>query len=424
MRKVRIASLISIAVCIVFGWAVGYADINEGLVAYYPFNGNTDDESGYGNHGITDRDYSSSCKYCGNTDIYPEWNGLHAPVLTTDKDGNENSAYDFGSTPDNYVQGMTRDHITVLHDSIMYPTEELTVVAWFTVRKNDPNIIVSCNETGGWRIVTLNNNTIRFTYDVKASHYADESVRWWHEHITYTDETVDFTQTWNKVTATYRATDDGYVAKLYLNGQPVGENSLTGKDAPAPLFIRYDYALAIGGDGCNWDQYAQIKFRAVRHNLDSTNSKLYLNENVFTDGKIDEVRIYNRVIEDAEILDYYNGDTVEDYVVDDDFEMTPDVINVTSKGKYVTAQITFPDGAYDLTEVDVDSVLLLDTLPVLSHKINKEKIIVKFDRQELIDKIVEMDLEYPNEIDVYIFGYFYDGTPFTGEDTLKVKGKN
>jgi hypothetical protein len=72
----------------------------------------------------------------------------------------------------------------------------------------------------------------------------------------------------------------------------------------------------------------------------------------------------------------------------------------------------------------VDSVLLLDTLPVLSHKINKEKIIVKFDRQDLIDKIVEMDLEYPTEIDVYIFGEFYDGTPFTGEDTIKVKGKN
>jgi len=29
-----------------------YADLNEGLVAYYPFDGNANDESGNGNDGI------------------------------------------------------------------------------------------------------------------------------------------------------------------------------------------------------------------------------------------------------------------------------------------------------------------------------------------------------------------------------------
>jgi hypothetical protein len=28
------------------------ADLNQGLVAYYPFNGNANDQSGNGNHGI------------------------------------------------------------------------------------------------------------------------------------------------------------------------------------------------------------------------------------------------------------------------------------------------------------------------------------------------------------------------------------
>ena len=46
-----------------------------GMIAYYPFNGNANDESGYGNHGILQ----------GN-----------APQLTTDRFGNENSAYLFG----------------------------------------------------------------------------------------------------------------------------------------------------------------------------------------------------------------------------------------------------------------------------------------------------------------------------------------
>jgi len=29
-----------------------YADLSDGLIAYYPFNGNANDEAGYGYHGI------------------------------------------------------------------------------------------------------------------------------------------------------------------------------------------------------------------------------------------------------------------------------------------------------------------------------------------------------------------------------------
>ncbi len=501
MKKVRIVSLI-LVICMAVGWEIGRADLNEGLVAYYPFNGNANDESGYDHHGILQRDYTSSCDYCGNLDTYPDWNGENAPILTTDKDGNPDSAYDFGSNPENYINGMARDHITVLYDPILYPTDATTVSTWFTTRKEDPNVLVSCNETGGWRIVTLNKNTIRFTFDVQAWHYADESVRWWHRHLTYTDESLDFTQAWNKVTATYKSTPDGYVAKIYVNGNKVNEMSLTAKDAPAPLFIRYNYALAIGGDGCNWDQYAQIKFRAVRHNLDSTDSNLYLNENVFTDGKIDEVRIYNRVLDDLEIEEAYIKDTVVDtdedgipdeedncpvdynpdqadidadgigdvcdptddtpcidddydticddvdncpadfnpdqadknsdgignvcdpsYSIDDDMEILPDVINVSSRGKYITSHIDFPVG-YSLEEVDVDSILLLNALPVLDYVINSQKIIAKFSRQDLIDLFVKMNLVYPADVEVTLTGNFFDGTPFTGEDTIKVVGRN
>ena len=49
----------------------------EGLIAYYPFNGNANDESGNGNHGVL-----------GGA------NG--GPTLTTDRFGNENSCYEFG----------------------------------------------------------------------------------------------------------------------------------------------------------------------------------------------------------------------------------------------------------------------------------------------------------------------------------------
>ena len=54
----------------------GETNITEGLVAYYPFNGNANDASGNGNHGIL--------------------SGNNPPVLTTDRHGRENSAYSFG----------------------------------------------------------------------------------------------------------------------------------------------------------------------------------------------------------------------------------------------------------------------------------------------------------------------------------------
>lgn len=48
----------------------------DGLVAYYPFNGNADDASGNGNNGIL--------------------SGGNVPVLTADRKGEANSAYEFG----------------------------------------------------------------------------------------------------------------------------------------------------------------------------------------------------------------------------------------------------------------------------------------------------------------------------------------
>ena len=44
----------------------------DGLVAYYPFNGNANDESGNGHHGT-----------------------VIGATLTSDRDGNENSSYSF-----------------------------------------------------------------------------------------------------------------------------------------------------------------------------------------------------------------------------------------------------------------------------------------------------------------------------------------
>ena len=52
-------------------------DLEDGLVAYYPFNGNANDESSFSNNGM-----------------------VEGPVLTDDISGNSNSAYFFDGNDD------------------------------------------------------------------------------------------------------------------------------------------------------------------------------------------------------------------------------------------------------------------------------------------------------------------------------------
>jgi Concanavalin A-like lectin/glucanases superfamily len=73
------------------------ADIDTGLVAYYPFNGNANDESGQGNHGT-----------------------VRGPTLTTDRFGNAGRAYAFDGLNDFIVASATN-----------LPTRERTVALWF-----------------------------------------------------------------------------------------------------------------------------------------------------------------------------------------------------------------------------------------------------------------------------------------------------
>ncbi len=89
---------------------------NEGLVAYYPFNGNANDESGNGNDGIG--------------------NGV---ALTTDRNDDPDSAYSFG----------TGNYIRVYDDSSLDITDAITLAAW----------IYRASATTGWQSVFCKGDT-------------------------------------------------------------------------------------------------------------------------------------------------------------------------------------------------------------------------------------------------------------------------
>ncbi len=73
--------------------------ITDGLAAYYPFNGNVNDESGNGNHG-----------------------NVFGAALTTDRFGKVNSAYNFDGVND-YIQVQNSNSLNSI-------TEEYTICGW------------------------------------------------------------------------------------------------------------------------------------------------------------------------------------------------------------------------------------------------------------------------------------------------------
>jgi len=84
------------------------------LVAYYPFSGNANDESGNGNHGVP---------------------ATQSPTLTTDRFGNLNSAYSFEGTDDYFL----------LPDSLLYQLNTVSFFAWANVSSiSSHGSILSC----------------------------------------------------------------------------------------------------------------------------------------------------------------------------------------------------------------------------------------------------------------------------------------
>ncbi len=120
---------------------IAFADLNDGLVAYYPFNGNANDESGNGNHGTA-------------------FNGA---TLTEDRFGNNYSAYYFDGE-DDYIDFPE----TVFGASI----SEFTLSTWVLTNDKDyseiQKIVYKGNIEGESYIGVEDNN---FQFGVKLANY-------------------------------------------------------------------------------------------------------------------------------------------------------------------------------------------------------------------------------------------------------------
>ncbi len=207
--------------------------INLGLVAYYPFNGNANDESGHGFNGI-----------------------VNGATLTTDRFGHPDKAY--------YFNGSSGISTTV--DTTLSLTK-FTMAAWFESDAATNARIVAvtrlsqCNCYYGiihenqneLQIMLLTDSTSVTGYRVSNSQAAPSSGSWHHCATTYSNG----------------------VLKIYVDGAL--DDSVT---SVAPLETQFRSSAAL-----------QIGFCAA--------------DNKFI-GKLDDIRIYNRVLTDAEIAAVYS----------------------------------------------------------------------------------------------------------------------
>lgn len=184
--------------------------LNDGLVAYYPFNGNANDVSGNGNHGT-------------------EQGGV---ALTEDRFGNANSAYSFDGVD---------DYINIPRSDSIEPANSLTVSAWV-----NPDDVSSWHQIITKRFSESNdpyNSYILTTSNDGASNkwlFAVSNGSAGSQTLLNSTDTIA-SNAWSYIVGTY----DGSAMNFYINGALVGSTLKTGDIGYSDLSLRI--GRAIGG---------------------------------------------------------------------------------------------------------------------------------------------------------------------------------
>lgn len=150
-----------------------------GLVAFWPFNSNANDESGSGHHGT-----------------------VNGAVLTTDRFGNENRAYSF--TNPNYI--------SVVNDSSLI-SDELTLSWWFKVVNyaGQRGVLSNVGGNGGYQ-QAMDGPT--FSYLIGYNFHGPTT------HFTSNYTLTNSTENWQHVAVTFQKTGENTtLTQLYINGE-------------------------------------------------------------------------------------------------------------------------------------------------------------------------------------------------------------
>ena len=233
--KKTILTILCICIMVMFSQKT-FADLSTGLVGYYDFNGNALDKSGNSNNAT-----------------------VIGASLTTDRDGNADSAYSFDGI---------NDYMRAANATTLQVSDTMTMSAWVFMEDQGRSRIAGVYQGDGdieyammfdskkMRMQTKNNND-QWGLNSTFSNTAISGFAWHHLIFTFDKPTY----------------------KFYLDGKLDGSgswnSSIMNNNANPALYI---------GNQAN----------------------LYPNE--YFEGKIDELRIYNRALSETEIEQLSTGD--------------------------------------------------------------------------------------------------------------------
>ncbi|MBR4645874.1 MAG: gliding motility-associated C-terminal domain-containing protein [Bacteroidales bacterium] len=270
-----------------------------GLVGYWPFNGNANDMSGNGNHGILECESNN-------------------PQLTTDRFGNANSAYQFGGY-------YNKNWIRVPNNSTMLLTDQMTISLWFQqcvfagmdgwgsfstteagfsvfTKAGDgiaayPGIFIGSginSQTGKLSVSSANTNghpSSDMNYEIRTEYNCFDTCEWVH-FVSIVDDTI---------------------AKIYLNGVLYIDTIINHADYTQANL----HDLFIGRMGC--EGFIWYPFN----------------------GKIDDVAFYNRAISENEVAQLF-GHFYDEHAFDNIITIDSLVVTNACNGNDGMVQI-FPD---------------------------------------------------------------------------------
>jgi hypothetical protein len=268
----KIYSISIIAVMIFMSAITASADLTDGLVAYYQFNGNANDESGNGNDGT-----------------------VYGATLAQDRFGNFDSAFSFNGISDYINIGKN-----------VKPPFPVSVSLWVNTNDLDAN---GCGVAGVVRNDQYDDDSYRYGLTVRIddgyliSHYFEGSSAPWNRIGYISNDAIISIDNWYHLVVIFNAHKN---IRLFVNGveQPGHYDDGTGSG----MLYSDSGNGAIGMFRCN---------RPVR--------TCYFN------GIVDDIRFYNRALSEQEIRMLYNEIDGDGYLVTSDLWIKA-VINTVEKG--------------------------------------------------------------------------------------------
>ena len=229
------------------------------LMAFWKFNGNTNDSSGHGHNGTLRTGLIGSSATTAT-------DGGVMPVAVADRFGRAGMAYDFNNGA----------NVEVPYSGELNP-QNLTICLWVKRHTtNSNNYMVSLNRWNGYKFQLQGNNFPFFTFHDSNNGYHD---------VDANPGTVD-QDVWAQVAVTYT----NGTMKFYVNGVLVKTAAVSG----TPITVNPPVNMAIGNE-----------MPKSGYNLTDSNNPNYFYGASFLIGSLDDVRIYNIALSAAEILSIY-----------------------------------------------------------------------------------------------------------------------